>query len=187
MNSLIQAQRKGDCFERVLEHEMEPLIQSNDWLLLPNVHLQSRVGYGQIDFLLFTPTKYLCIEAKGWECEVYCEDKEFWKISYPSRTIKVLSPIKQNITHIGHLSKIIPYYKIESAVCFGNGTTLKGEVEGVYSISKLLDRLQELANYEFDSDDHKRRLVEIMSNDYLKVAAKDAECQFMELGGMKKW
>lgn len=138
--------QKGFEFEQLFERVLRTYLDKYSWLMISDIHLRSysRVGHSQIDFLLLTPYGYYCIETKDWDCEVTDSEGEFWHISYPETSYRVLSPIKQNLSHMHSLGKVIAPYKLRGAVVFGDDTVIQNKSDGVYNLRDFLVFLDNL-------------------------------------------
>lgn len=163
---------RGFEFENAFESMMQPLLKENDWRMLSDVNLisNSQVGHSQIDFVLFTPYKYLCIEAKGWTGETKCTDGEFWEVKYNDRYYRTLSPVKQNYTHVRRLCEYVEGYKVSGLVCFSDSAVLWNKTPSIMSFSQVPMYLRELSKMpKIVSEDE-------MYRDYCKVRTASMFC-----------
>lgn len=135
---------KGVSFETLVGIALVELCKKQGWLMLSDVRLrsQSERGYTQIDFLVFTPSKYYCIETKDWNCTVMCSEDRYWTAKYKN-TLKTLNPAIQNNNHISKLCRRIPAYRIEGIVCFSNSTIIENAMKGVMNFSDMIIFLEE--------------------------------------------
>ncbi len=95
----------------------------------------------QIDHILINRNGIFVIETKNYAGRIYGQENQHeWTqvLNYGNVKNKFYNPIKQNRTHIYHISNILTEnLPIVSAVVFVEGNTRFIDAEGVYSISEL--------------------------------------------------
>ena len=100
----------------------------------------------QIDHVLINRNGIFVIETKNYAGRIYGqENQREWTqvLGYGNVKNKLYNPIKQNKTHIYHISNILTEkLPIISAVVFVEGNTHFIDAEGVYSISELKRLIQ---------------------------------------------
>lgn len=168
---------KGYIFEEMVEHVLNPIVAKYDWRILSDVKLpsSSKIGFSQIDFVLFTPQKYICIEAKGWNGETEYTDREFWEVKYNDRYYKVLSPLKQNFTHVRRMCEYVDSYKVSGIICFSNSAIVKNKTPSVVAVSEIPIFLEQISKGP--------ALVtqEEMLEDYSKIRKVNVACLLREV------
>lgn len=167
---------KGTSFETLVGVALTELCDKHNWLVLSDIRLgsSSERGYTQIDFLVFTPVRYFCIETKDWNCTVHCSTNRYWETDY-GRIVKTLNPVIQNKNHITKMNKRILPSRIEGIVCFSNDTILKDKPEGVMNFSDMLMYLDNIAN--------QRRIIsqEEIGNDFRAIASESLDLKIKDI------
>lgn len=160
---------KGISFEALVGITLREACQKYSWSMLSDVRLESQSarGYTQIDFLVFTPSRYYCIETKDWDCTVVCSTERYWTAKY-KRVLKTLNPVVQNNNHMEKICKRIPPYRVEGIVCFSNSTKLEQRVPNVMNLSEMLIFL------EAQSSTGRIISEEDVKNDFLVIAEESS-------------
>ena len=100
----------------------------------------------QIDHVLINKNGIFVIETKNYSGRIYGSESQLeWTqvLKYGKVKNKLYNPIKQNATHIYHVSKILnEQTKIISAVVFVKGNTKFIEASGVYSIPSFKNMIK---------------------------------------------
>lgn len=128
--------RKGSQLEKKIERLFNGLIESKYLMdtgsfTLRDIMLGEENKTSQIDNVLFTPYGCFVIEAKNYKGYIFgSEDQLNWTVTTQSKNKRInkysfYNPIKQNITHINALKKVIPLNIYSNIVVFGNNATLK--------------------------------------------------------------
>lgn len=175
------AQERGDEFEREFEQTVRPIVEANKWLFISNIHIPSRSGYNQTDFLIFTPYGYFCVETKNWFCKIECKDTCFWHVIYPNKSYNTFSPMIQTKAHITALSRHIPIDRLYGIVCFCDSAEIINRPSGVMYLSEFV---------EWISTVNKRFPVTIqyddMIKDFIKIMQVSSECMLKEMENTDK-
>ena len=94
----------------------------------------------QIDHILINRGGVFVIETKNYSGRIYGSEKnQEWTqvLKYGKIKNKLYNPIKQNKTHVFHVSNILGRKDIISAVVFVQGNTQYIEADGVYTLREL--------------------------------------------------
>lgn len=106
--------------------------------------LRLRVGENktsQIDHIVINPNGVFVIETKNYSGRIYGQESQLeWTqvLNYGRVKNKVYNPIKQNKTHIYHISNLLPpTTPVHSVVVFVQGNTKYINANGVYTLGGL--------------------------------------------------
>jgi hypothetical protein len=105
----------------------------------------------QIDHILINRNGIFVIETKNYSGRIYGDENRLeWTqvLNYGRSKNKLYNPIKQNKSHIYHISKLLSEdLKITSAVVFVQGNIEYIDADGVYSIRGLKRLIRTKQNY----------------------------------------
>ena len=130
--------RRGEARVRYAIGDTKPGSQYviNNLMLKVGEHQTS-----QIDHVLINSNGIFVIETKNYAGRIYGQENQHeWTqvLAYGRVKNKLYNPIKQNETHIRHISKVITQkHPIISVVVFVKGNTRFINADGVYSIPQL--------------------------------------------------
>lgn len=111
----------------------------------------------QIDHILLTPSKILCIETKNYQGTIYGKHNDLnWTVKYtPKEKKQIYNPIKQNANHVKFLYDILGNkQQIENIVVFVGTANIERindneEVYTKYQLKKYIEELSTIERYDY--------------------------------------
>ena len=127
----------------------------------------------QIDHVLINRNGIFVIETKNYSGRIYGhEDQLEWTqvLAYGNVKNKIYNPIKQNKTHIYHISKILTEkLPIVSAVVFVEGNIDFVEAQGVYTLKELKQLIKQ-PHGRLSDEQIKKAYTELMNANKVSVS-----------------
>ena len=175
---------KGYLGELQFQNVIKGLNDSNIHMLYNTYLPKSNDRYAQIDFILMSRKKFICVEVKSWDCEVYVSDSRYWKIIYNNREIVVANPIQQNQSHIKTLGDYCTQ-RFYNRLCFMGHARLDGDADEIVTIEDIVRELRRGPDIYTDEEilDVKTRLKSISDSVLFKAIFQEME--FVEHGKSK--
>ena len=134
---------KGKFGEKEVSRFLNRLAKKHDGYLINDVIIPTENGTtSQIDHVLIIPAGVFVVETKNYSGRIYGNDQqEHWVqiLNYGKVKNKLYSPVKQNLTHIYNLSKIIGDRKISfiNIVIFTQNNIRYIDSENVYTKKEI--------------------------------------------------
>lgn len=123
-------------FKSIIEHAV-----GDDVKVLYNVNIPKVDNdTTQVDFMIFSPHKFICVEVKAWDCTIYVRSTRYWKIVYGNREIMVVNPIQQNASHVSAIHKQTTKH-FENRVCFVEAPDIYDAPEEVVSPLEIIKEI----------------------------------------------
>ena len=158
----IANKHKGKVGERKVDSKLNPLLIGRvEHRQINNLILMDDNGKShQIDHIEIRSNGIFCIETKNYIGWIFgSENQDKWTQSlYTGEKHQFLNPLKQNKSHIYHISKVLgPKYKINSVVVMVQNNADKVNISNVVNISDLkryLKNYYDGTNYTIDEMDY---------------------------------
>lgn len=162
---------KGKAGERKVNRELNPLIfgkvehkQINDLILI-----DERGKSHQLDHIEIRQNGIFCIETKNYKGWIYgSKEQEKWTQVLYNEKNQFFSPLKQNNSHIYHLSKALDNkYKINSLIVFVQNNADKIDEPNVINLNQLshyLNKFNDGTNYTLEEMNEIYNLILSSSN-----------------------
>lgn len=147
--------------------------------LITNYYLLDNDGIShQIDHIYIRKNGIFCIETKNYKGVIVSNYKgEWYQVISSNVRYKLINPIKQNKTHIYHLSKLLDdKYKIHSLIVMVNNNSFNINMPNVIN---LKDLELYLTNF-FDETTLKNEEIDYIYKELLKSQLKITEIQHIE-------
>lgn len=147
--------------------------------LITNYYLLDNNGIShQIDHIYIRENGIFCIETKNYKGVIVSTYKgEWYQVITSNLRYKLINPIKQNKTHIYHLSKLLDdKYKIHSLIVMVNNNSSNINIPNVIN---LKDLELYLTNF-FDGTTLKNEEIDSICKELLKSQSKIIEKQHIE-------
>ena len=147
--------------------------------LITNYYLLDNNGIShQIDHIYIRKNGIFCIETKNYKGVIVSTYKgEWYQVITSNLRYKLINPIKQNKTHIYHLSKLLDdKYKIHSLIVMVNNNSSNIDISNVIN---LKDLELYLTNF-FDGTNLKNEEIDYIYKELLKTQSKISEKQHLE-------
>ena len=153
--------------------------------IITNYYLLDNDGIShQIDHIYIRKNGIFCIETKNYKGVIISNYKgEWYQVISSNVRYKLINPIKQNKTHIYHLSKLLDdKYKIHSLIVMVNNNSFNINMPNVIN---LKDLELYLTNF-FDGTTLKNEEIDYIYKELLKSQSKITEKQHIENIKMNK-
>lgn len=164
--SSIKSEIKGVIGEAKVRHVIDKLGIEGEFIINNLILNVGENKTAQIDHVLINHNGIFVIETKNYSGRIYGqEDQLQWTqvLSYGNVKNKFYNPIKQNKTHIYHISKILTEkLPIVSAVVFVEGNIDFIEAQGVYTLSGLRQLIKE-PHGQLTEEQMKKAYTELMN------------------------
>lgn len=147
--------------------------------LITNYYLLDNNGIShQIDHIYIRKNGIFCLETKNYKGVIVSNYKgEWYQVISSNLRYKLINPIKQNKTHIYHLSKLLDdKYKIHSLIVMVNNNSSNIDISNVIN---LKDLELYLTNF-FDGTNLKNEEIDYIYKELLKSQSKITEKQHIE-------
>lgn len=104
--------------------------------------LKNGSTFYQVDIAIVCKAGIFCLEVKNWNCYVLSTGTRYWNIHYPSKDIKVLSPVLQNNMHCKLLRQLLGR-DVVNIVLIAGSTLFSERPEGIYSLPEFMHYLSQ--------------------------------------------
>lgn len=131
---------KGKRGEKMVERKLNPFISFSYGITLPDyIFLDEKNNSHQIDHIEIRKNGIFVIEVKNYIGAIYGEYNSLkWRQVLNNQVNYFYNPIKQNNSHIYHLSKLLNNkYKINSIIVFANNNADNIDVDNVINLEDL--------------------------------------------------
>ncbi len=126
---VLKSRVKGRIGEIKAEYKLNHLLDEHEYKVLNDLYLKTKYGTTQIDHVVVSKYGIFVIETKYYSGKIYgSEYAEYWTQYLPNVQNKLYNPIKQNLTHIKVLAKLIEIETLVypvSIIAIKNSTTIK--------------------------------------------------------------
>lgn len=167
---------KGHVGEARVRFEIEKLGSVNQFVINNLVLNVGENKTAQIDHVLINRNGIFVIETKNYSGRIYGNENQLeWTqvLSYGNVKNKIYNPLKQNKSHIYHISNVLTEkLPITSAVVFVKGNIDFIDAQGVYTL-KGLKRLINEPHGQLTDEQMKKAYTELMNANNTSISTRE--------------